>query len=205
MNKINVKGLIRNIRPSHVIKDIEYNRADLIVTRKDGKEDVLNLRFKKFSNPYKDNQEISILGNVRSYSKQLENGKNKVELYIFTYFDNGELDKNDQEILNEFIIDGRICKIDELRSTKDGKSNIHFVVANNLIIEDSNQKLNSYLPCIAWGKLAKQISQMHVNDKIIISGELHSREYKKIIDPETGEFEFRVAHELVVNKCEQEI
>lgn len=205
MNKINVKGLIRNIQPSHVIKDIEYNRADLIVTRKDGKEDVLNLRFKKFSNPYKDNQEISILGNVRSYSKQLENGKNKVELYIFTYFDNGELDKNDQEILNEFIIDGRICKIDELRSTKDGKSNIHFVVANNLIIEDSNQKLNSYLPCIAWGKLAKQISQMHVNDKIIISGELHSREYKKIIDPETGEFEFRVAHELVVNKCEQEI
>ena len=134
MNKINVKGLIRNIQPSHVIKDIEYNKADLIVTRKDGKEDVLNLRFKKFSNPYKDNQEISILGNVRSYSKQLENGKNKVELYIFTYFDNGELDENDQEILNEFIIDGRICKIDELRSTKDGKSNIHFVIANNLII-----------------------------------------------------------------------
>ena len=125
--------------------------------------------------------------------------------YIFTYFDNGELDENDQEILNEFIIDGRICKIDELRSTKDGKSNIHFVIANNLIIEDSNQKLNSYLPCIAWGKLAKQISQMHVNDKITITGELHSREYKKIIDPETGEFEFRVAHELVVNKCEQEI
>lgn len=205
MNKINVKGLIRNIQHSHVIKDIEYNKADLVVTRKDGKEDVLNLRFKKFSNPYKDNQEISILGNVRSYSKQLENGKNKVELYIFTYFDNGELDENDQEIVNEFIIDGRICKIDELRNTKDGKSNIHFVIANNLIIEDSNQKLNSYLPCIAWGKLAKQISQMHVNDKIIISGELHSREYKKIIDTETGEFEFRVAHELVVNKCEQEI
>ena len=38
MNKINVKGLIRNIQPSHVIKDIEYNKADLIVTRKDGKE-----------------------------------------------------------------------------------------------------------------------------------------------------------------------
>ena len=115
MNKINVKGLIRNIQPSHVIKDIEYNKADLIVTRKDGKEDVLNLRFKKFSNPYKDNQEISILGNVRSYSKQLENGKNKVELYIFTYFDNGELDENDQEIINEFIIDGRICKIEVIR------------------------------------------------------------------------------------------
>ena len=46
MNKINVKGLIRNIQPSHVIKDIEYNKADLVVTRKDGKEDVLNLRFK---------------------------------------------------------------------------------------------------------------------------------------------------------------
>ena len=86
MNKINVKGILKNIQPSHTINDIEYDKADLVVTRKDGKEDILNIRFKKFSNPYKDNQEVSIIGNVRSYSQHLDNGKNKVELYIFTYF-----------------------------------------------------------------------------------------------------------------------
>lgn len=202
MNEINVKGIIRNIRPSHKIKDIEYDKADLVVTRKDGKEDVLNLRFKKFSNIYKDNQTISIVGNVRSYSKQLEDGKNKVELYIFTYFDPSKLDEDDQEIINRFDIDGRICKIDELRTTKDGKTNIHFIIANNLIISDTNQKLNSYLPCIAWGKPAKEIAEMNINDKIEITGELHSREYKKIIS-DSGEFEYRIAHECVINSIEQ--
>ena len=203
MNKINVKGIIKNIQPSHTIKDIEYDKADLVVTRKDGKEDVLNIRFKKFSNPYKENQEISVIGNVRSYSKHLDDGKNKVELYIFTYFDPAELNADDTEITNKFEIDGRICKMEEIRKTKDGKTALHFILANNLIIEESNQKLNSYLPCIAWGKLAKELSQLMVNDKIEITGELHSREYKKIINQETGEFEFRVAHECVVNSYKQ--
>lgn len=203
MNTINVKGILKNIQFSHTINDVEYDKADLVVTRKDGKEDILNLRFKKFSNRYKEGSEISILGNLRSYSKQLDNGKNKVDLYIFTYFDPACLDDNDEEIVNEFKIDGRICKIDPIRTTQDGKTNIHFIVANNLIIEESNQKLNSYLPCIAWGKLAKEISNLKVNDKVEISGELHSREYKKIIDVETGEYEFRIAHECVIKKFDQ--
>lgn len=203
MNQIIVKGILRNIQPSHSINDIEYDKADLLVTRKDGKEDLLNVRFKKFSNPYIEGQAVNLIGNIRSYSKQLENGKNKVELYIFTYFDKPELDENDQEIVNQFFIDGRICKIDEIRTTKDGKQNIHFILANNLIIEESNQKLNSYLPCIAWGKLAKQIAKMSVNDRVQITGELHSRQYKKVTDESTGEFEFRIAHECVINHIEQ--
>ena len=205
MNTIKLKGLLRNIQFSHQIKDVEYNKADLVVTRKDGHEDVLSLRFKKFSNPYREGQEINISGNIRSYSKHLGDGKNKVELYIFTYFDTPELDKDDHEIINEFQVDGRICKIDGLRTTKEGKQNIHFILANNLIIEESNHKLNSYLPCIAWGKLARQIAQLKVNDKIIVKGELHSREYKKVIDQDTGEFEFRVAHECVISEIEQVI
>ena len=39
-----------------------------------------------------------------------------------------------------------------------------------------------------------------VNDKIMINGELHSREYKKVY--ENGELELRVAHELLVNEFE---
>ena len=124
-------------------------------------------------------------------------------MYIFTYFDPAELNEDDTEIINKFEIDGRICKMEELRKTKDGKSAIHFILANNLIIEETNQKLNSYLPCIAWGKLAKEIAQLKVNDRIEVVGELHSREYKKIIDQESGEFEFRIAHECVINSFNQ--
>lgn len=197
MNKINLKGIIRNIQYSHNIGDIEYDKAELVVTRKDGKEDVLNIKFKKFSNPYKDGDEIAISGNLRSFSKQLENGKNKVQIYVFTYFDQADLDENDKEILNGFHMDGRICKLDELHTTSDGKQNIHFILANNLIAENGYQKLNSYIPMIAWGKMAKKLSTLSVNDHIEVYGELHSREYKKVL--EDGTVEIRVAHEGVIN------
>ena len=75
MNRIRLKGFIRDIQYSHTIGDVEYDKANIIVTRKDGKEDILSLRFKKFSNPYQDNQICSLVGNVRSYSKKISNDK----------------------------------------------------------------------------------------------------------------------------------
>lgn len=198
MNDIKLTGIIRNIQPSHKIADVEYDKAEMLVKRKDGKEDVINLRFKKFTNKYKDNQSVELVGNVRSYSQQTSSGKNKVDIYVFTYFDRPEYADSDEEIeSNKFSIDGRICKIDELRTTSDSKQNLHFILANNLIIEDNKQKLNSYLPCLAWGKIAKELSTLSVNDAVSISGELHSREYKKVLD--NGEVEIKVAHELVIS------
>ena len=200
MNTIKLKGIITNIEPSHVIQDIEFSKANLIVKRTDGKEDILNIRFKKFSNPYENNQEITLSGNVRSYSSKLGNGKNKVELYVFTYFDQPELNQNDQEDVNILELDGRICKIEDIRVTKNGKRNIHFILANNLIVSEGAKKLNSYIPCIAWGQEAIDLSKLSINSKIKLIGELHSREYKKTLPD--GSFEFRVAHECVVKSFE---
>lgn len=196
MNNIQLKGLIRNIQPSHTIKNIEYDQADIISTRENGKDDIITIKFKKFSNKYKEGDLIELTGNVRSFSQKLDNGRNKVSLYVFTYFD---LPENDN-VTNHFDIDGRICKMEDIRYTKDGKQNIHLILANNLMLEENNQKLNSYLPCIAWGRVATQLSKLSVNDKICIHGEFHSREYKKVLD--NNEFEFRVAHELVIQSFE---
>ena len=38
----------------------------MTVKRKDGKEDLINIRFKKFSNNYKENDEIEILNLLRT-------------------------------------------------------------------------------------------------------------------------------------------
>ena len=111
MNNIKLKGILTNIQPSHTIQGIEFNKANLIVKRADGNEDSLNIRFKKFSNPYSDNSEVTLSGNLRSYSTRLDNGHNKVELYVFTYFDQPELNEEDQEYINHVELDGRICKI----------------------------------------------------------------------------------------------
>lgn len=193
MNTIKLAGILKDIKPSHNVGDIEYDKANLIVLREDGKkEDVITLKFKRFANKFKEDDKISIVGNVRSYSKQL-NGKNKVDVYVFTYFDT-----NNDEINNQFDVDGRICKMDELRVLDNGKSCIHFILANNLSVSGDNQKLNSYLPCVAWGSEAKEIGNKSVNDVVHIKGELHSRIYKKRFDD--GDFEYRTAHELVVTE-----
>lgn len=195
MNKIVLRGVMSNIKPSHKIKDIEYDQADMIVRRKDGREDTLSLKFKKFCNRYSENDIVELSGNIRSYSQKLPDGRNKVSLYVFTYFDIPEEDD-----INKVILSGRICKIEPLRKTRNGKHNIHFIIANNLVIEETNQKLNSYIPCIAWGTQAQDISKLSVNTKISVVGELHSREYKKMLNED--EFEFRVAHECVIQSFE---
>lgn len=193
MNKIILKGIITNIQYSHNIGDIEYDKANLIVKRTDGKEDLLNIKFKRFSNPYKNGQEIELQGNVRTFSQKFDNNKSRVEVYVFTYFD-----LPDVEIENNNLVDitGKICKLNIARKTQSGKDVIDFIIANNLITE--SQSLNCYIPCVAWGKLAKILSKYQLGDTIHIKGQLQSREYKKKISDD--DFEIRVAHELSINQ-----
>ena len=128
MNKIILKGFIRNISYSHTIQDIEFCKAELVTKQENGKENLINLKFKRFSNPYKENDEIELIGNVRTYSQKFEN-KNKVDVYVFTYFDKPD---EDVESTNYVELDGRICKKGELRKTQTGKDVLDFIVANNL-------------------------------------------------------------------------
>lgn len=196
MNNIRLKGTLIDIEDSHEINKIQFSRAHLITAREDGKEDILNIRFKKFVNPYQEGQEVSFSGNVRSYSERLDNGKNKVELYVFTYFDQPDLDPEDHEYTNFVELDGRICKLDTLRQGYNKSKQVHFILANNLIVSDGQKKLNSYIPCVATNELAERLSELHVNSKIEISGKLHSREYKKKLADNS--IELRVAHEVEV-------
>lgn len=201
MNEVILKGIIRDITSSHVINNVEYDQANLITTRHDGKEDILSLKFKKFSNIYKDGDEIELTGNIRSYSQKIDENKNKVSLYVFTYFDLPSTDiENFADITNEVILDGRICKIDSLRITQNGKANLHFVIANNIISSDGSQKLNNYIPCVVWGRLAYKLQDLAISTKVQVRGELHSRTYKKTL--ENGELDIRTAHELVIQDLE---
>lgn len=191
MNKIILKGFLRNIQYSHNIQDIEFCKAELITKQENGKENLVNIKFKRFSNPYKDGDEVALVGNIRTYSQKLKD-KNKVEVYVFTYFDEPE----DTTILNQAELDGRICVKGDLRKTQSGKDVLDFILANNLKTE--NQSLNCYVPCVAWGKVAKQIAQLNIGDNIHLIGQLQSREYKKKISE--NDFEIRVAHELNISK-----
>ena len=191
MNKIILKGFLRNIQYSHNIQDIEFCKAELITKQENGKENLINIKFKRFSNPYKDGDEVALVGNIRTYSQKLKD-KNKVEVYVFTYFDEPE----ETDELNKAYLDGRICKKGELRKTQAGKDVIDFIIANNL--KTDNQSLNCYVPCVAWGLLAKKISQANIGEYINVEGYVQSREYKKKISD--TDFEIKIAHELNILK-----
>ena len=196
MNSIILHGTIKDIEHSHDIDNISFSKAKLICKRDGSKEDVINLRFKSFSNRYTNNEEVTLLGNIRSYSYKTEDGNNKVVIYVFTYFDTVDSVECD----NSATLDGRICKMNPLRHNKSGKDNVHFIIANNLVSKDNSKRLNSYIPCIAWGKIAKEIAELPVSTKICLHGQLHSREHKKVHP--NGEVEFRVAHEFLVTSYE---
>ena len=201
MNEVILRGILRDITSSHVINNVEYDQANLIVTRNDGKEDILSLKFKRFSNVYSDGDKVELVGNIRSYSQKISPTKNKVSLYVFTYFDTPSTDfENYSDTNNEVLLDGRVCKIDDLRMTSNGKANLHFVLANNIISADGSQKLNNYIPCVAWGKLAYALQTLTVSTSVRVKGELHSRTYKKQL--ENDEIEIRTAHELVIKELE---
>ena len=189
MNKVVLQGIIKDIQYSHTVQDIEYDKASLIVKRDNGKEDLINLKFKKFSNPYKDGDEVALVGNVRTYTQRVGD-KSKVEIYVFTYFDIPE-----ENVNNATELVGRICKSNGLRKTQAGKDVIDFILANNLITD--TQSLNCYIPCVAWGKLAKDISKMDIGTELHIQGQLQSREYRKKISEE--DFEIKIAHEVNIN------
>ena len=196
MNQIILKGVIDNIEYSHTINNIEYNKADLIVLKEGADYDILPLRFKAYNNTYMNGQQIILMGNVRSYSEQIEGGKNKVHLYVFTYFDIPE-----EEFANDLLVDGRICKIENIRVSKLGRSHLHFILANNIISEKSHQKLNTYLPCVAFGDVAETLANLQVSDQIQIHGKLNSRKYiKKYSD---GSEEEKIAYEVLVYDFER--
>ena len=198
MNDIFLRGIIRDIQPSHSIKDIDYDQAHLIVKNSNNEESVIDLVFKHFTNKHKDGDHVALLGNIRTFSKRMQDGSNRIRVYVFTYFDTLSPDEVQGTPVeasdNYFQIDGHICKLGALRKFKDGKCNIQLTIANN--ISKGNSPINSYIPCIAWGRVAKKISKMSVGDSVAGFGELRSHQYVKNIDENTQEI--RVAHEALL-------
>lgn len=192
MNKIQLQGILKDIEYSHTTNNIEFYKAHLLVTKENKKEDLLNIKFKRFSNPYKENDKISIIGNLRTFSEKRVDGTNKVEVYVFTYFDEPETEEIDLVEL-----DGRLCKSNGLRKTKNGKDVIDFILANT-IKNENGKDINCYIPCVAWGKQAKEIANLELNSNIEIKGQLVSREYKKNLS--NNQIEIRVAHEVNINQ-----
>ena len=196
MNDVKLTGYIKDIEFSHEISGIRYGKANLIIPNKN-EEDIVSLIYKEHVNHHSAGDYISLQGNLRSYSQQIEN-KNKVNIYVFTYFDVPKYEDG-IETNNFVLIDGRICKIGEPILHKNGSISRSFILANNIFTSNNKGKINNYIPVVCWDNNVELLNNFSVNSKLKVQGKIHSRTYKKYSN---DNLEIKTAHELVAENIE---
>ncbi len=136
---------------------------------------------------------IAVLGQFRSYNK-IVNGKSKLILTVFVR-EICEPIKN----LNSNIIEltGYVCKEPVFRTTPFKREICDMLVAVNRAYNKSD-----YLPCIAWGRNARFVSELSIGEKVYLTGRIQSRQYQKKV--ENNEIEIRTAFEVSINKISTE-
>jgi len=136
---------------------------------------------------------VCIKGQFRSYNK-MENGKSKLMLTVFVR----EVCEFEEDMNPNIIeITGFICKQPTYRTTPFNREICDVLIAVNRAYNKSD-----YLPCIAWGRNAKFVSELPVGAKVSIVGRIQSREYQK--HTEDGEILNKTAYEVSINKIQEE-
>ena len=138
-------------------------------------------------------KQVEIKGTLRSrnyYDKEL---KKHLQIYV----DVKVINETNSESENLIFLNAYICKTSVLRTTPKGKEIADVLLAVNRENGDSD-----YIPCIAWYQEAKNIFEMEVGTNIKILGRLQSREYKKVLNEDTGEKETKVTYEVSIFEYE---
>lgn len=192
INTAHFVGTINNIEHSHTTSKADFNKAILTVQKENGSEEIFNIVFKN-KNEILNGAHVEFDGTIRSFSRVLESGKNKVDIYVYTDFISTEDTGS-----NSAEISGEICKIGNLTRFKNGTHSIQFIIKNVISSKFSNYIMKSYIPVVFWNELATEAQKFDLYEHIHVVGYMHSREYKKYVSEE--EFEYRVAHEFVVTE-----
>lgn len=134
---------------------------------------------------------VHIFGQLRSFNNKSDTGA-KLIISLFAR----DIVVEPCEDRNDILLHGTICKAQNLRTTPLGREICDFMLAVNRRYGRSD-----YLPCIAWGKQARQIAQLPVGTVLTLSGRIQSRQYIKIIQDRPIE---KTAYEVSIIEYEIE-
>ena len=140
-------------------------------------------------------KKVVVEGQFRSYNNY-ENERNRLILTVFAKEINeieGEEDKD--EVTNEVILVGYVCKKPIYRQTPFGRE-----IADVLLAVNRAYNKSDYIPSIAWGRNARFCQNMEVGTEVKITGRVQSRSYEKKY--EDGTTETRVAYEVSIASME---
>lgn len=140
-------------------------------------------------NEIKVGDEISVVGQFRSYNKQ-EGDKSRL---LLTAFVRDVVSEEEISNPNQIEICGYVCKTPVYRTTPFKREICDVLLAVNRAYNKSD-----YIPCIMWGRNARFVKSLPVGSKLSVTGRIQSRKYVKTF--EDGTTEERVAYEVSASK-----
>lgn len=195
-NQVTISGTItEELKLSHTIFGEGFYTSYISSDRTRGTADVIPIMVSERLIAVDDvwtGQNVRISGQFRSYNKR-DAVRNKLILSVFVR--ELEVVEDDAYNENEIILEGFICKEPNYRTTPLGREITDFLLAVNRPYGKSD-----YIPCIAWGRNAKYVSDMNVGNMVHIEGRIQSREYIKRF--EDGTTEQRICYEVSAGRVE---
>ena len=132
-----------------------------------------------------DGEMLTVTGQVRSHNLR-ENGRRRLLIFVFA----SHIVCEDGAPINEVSLEGTLCREPIYRRTPLGRS-----ICDLMLAVSRRYGRADYLPLIAWGQLASDLSQRRTGDILALEGRIQSRLYTKRL--ETGP-EQRTAYEVSV-------
>lgn len=192
-NRVVLRGTVAGAAEfSHRVHGIDFYRFPLSVPRLSGREDLVNilLPLSPGEDPLPGQGEyVEVTGQIRSYNNRSGVGNRLVITVLARSVVPGEGDP-----CNQVSLTGTLCKDPVLRRTPLGRD-----ICDLLLAVNRKYRRADYLPCIAWGALARCCGELGVGDGLRLDGRLQSREYTKV---DQGMTEKRTAYEISVMHLE---
>ena len=126
---------------------------------------------------------LTITGQIRSYNHRSD-GVRHLMIFIFAT----DIIAEDGEPINDVVLEGALCREPTYRRTPLGRE-----ICDVMLVVPRAFHRADYLPCILWGRTAKEVSACHTKDKIRIYGRLQSRVYTKVTEERSHQ---RTAYEI---------
>ena len=196
-NVVYLRGeLSENMDFSHEIFGEKFFNTKIKINRLSESYDILPLTISERllqEVDIKANNLVNVIGQLRSYNKNIDN-KNRLVLTVFAREIKNTEDNNKDP--NSIFLDGYICKNPIYRKTPLGREITDLLVAINRPYNKSD-----YIPSIVWGRNAKFAKTLKVGDRVQMWGRVQSREYEK--KTENGDVTNKVAYEVSISKIKK--
>ena len=175
---------------SHSARTEDFYTLPLAVRRLSGNTDTINLTLRASLLGALCGERLSVRGELRSFNSR----RGDWPRLVITVFVR-ELSAAPERDDNLVRLRGALCRPPLLRRTPMGRDICDMILAVNRPYGRSD-----YLPCICWGRLAREAARWESGTQLALEGRIQSRRYRKLAEEALVE---RTAYEVSVSQAER--